>query len=726
MRLFPVELAGRVLADRLVAERERWPLWLPLFLSAGIGIYFSLSAEPSPWAGPAALACITLAAWVGRRHWAVVLPAIALATMALGFSAAQLRTHLVSAPVLERTIGPVAVTGTVEEVELLAEGGGRRVTLSAVTLPDGIPEPARVRIRLRTGTVAVGERVRIRAVLSPPQQPVAPGAFDFARHAWFLRLGAVGYAVGEPEPLPSDEAAGWGARARLTLNAFRNAVTARILAAIPGPEGGVAAALVTGETAGIPQQLLEDYRDSGLAHLLSISGLHMSLVAGLVFFVVRGGLALVPAVALTQPIKKWAAAVALAGTWGYMMMAGAPVPAQRAFLMTGIVLAAVLLDRRAVSMRLVAWAAVLVLLVQPEALVGPSFQMSFAAVAALVAAYEVATPRLARWRGEEWWRPVVLYVAGVLLSTLVAGTATAVYGLYHFNRVAVYSLMANLLAVPLTGFVVMPCALVALLLMPLGLEALALVPMGWGVEAVDWVAAWVAGWPGAAIALPVMPLWGLVLFTLGGAWLCLWRTSWRLWGLVPLLMGLGSLALSAPPHMLVDGRGQAMAVRAADGSLLMTPKGGRILKESWSRRAGAAATERWPKEGRSNDGRLSCGGPLCVYRLDNRVVALVREEAGLAEACGGSAEVVVSAVPVRQACAGAKVVVDRFDLWRKGAHALWLEPAGVRLESMAEWQGQRPWSHKPVRRKKKVEPAKEKEKEKDEAPPPAETPAEED
>ncbi|MEW5729782.1 MAG: ComEC/Rec2 family competence protein, partial [Pseudomonadota bacterium] len=483
----------------MLAERERWPLWLPVLLGLGIALYFSLTSEPAGWAGAAAFLAAAAAALAVRRWPGVMVVAVGLATVALGFAAAQSRAHRVALPVLERPSGAVRASGVVEKVEPRA-GGSQRVVLSEVTLDghDG-PVPARIRIGLRPDAPAVtaGDRLAVRALLTPPPQPVMAGAFDFARHAWFQGLGAVGRAIGPVEMLPPPADLGWADSARLGLGAFRQAVTARVVAAVPGPEGGVAAALIAGETAGIPQDLLDAYRDSGLAHLLSISGLHMSLVAGLVFMVVRGALALVPAVALRHPIKKWAAAVAMVATFGYMLMAGAPVPTQRAFLMTGIVLVAVMLDRQAISMRLVAWAAVAVLMLAPEALIGPSFQMSFAAVVALIAAYEVVAPRMAAWKAGQ--RGLVaalgLYVGGVVFSTLIAGSATAVYGVYHFNRFAVFSVVANLAAVPLTGFLVMPFALVALVLMPLGLEGLALAPMGWGVAAVNWVAVEVASWP---------------------------------------------------------------------------------------------------------------------------------------------------------------------------------------------------------------------------------------
>lgn len=693
--------------ERLVAERDRWPLWLPAFLGAGIAAYFALPFEPEFWLGPAALGLAAAVALLGRRRSGVLLPALCLAVMALGFAAAEWRSFRVAAPVLERR-GAAVVEGTVAEVEMLP-GGGARVALDHLSFDRPLEAvPARIRLRLgaEAPSVSAGDRLRAKAMLMPPPQPAAPGAYDFARHAWFDRLGAVGWTLGAVTAVPAVAPEGWGERWRLAVNDLRHRLTARILAAVPGDAGAVSAALLTGEQAAISRPMMDAYRDSGLAHILSISGLHMSLAAGLVFFVVRGALALWPAVALRFPIKKWAAALAILVTWGYMLLAGSPVPAQRSFLMTGTVLLAVLIDRSALSLRLVAWAAVAVLLWEPEELIGPSFQMSFAAVVALISAYEVLMPRQGAWRAEHpgILGAVVVYGIGVVASTLIAGSATAVYGVFHFNRFAVYSVAANAVAVPLTGFWVMPWALLAFLLMPLGLEAWALVPMGWGVEGVNRVAGWVAGWPAAALSLPVLPMAGMVAFTLGGLWLCLWRTDWRLFGLLAMAAGLATMAFADPPDVLVDGHGDALGVRTTQGALLMNGKGGRILRESWARRAGPDTPERWPKDGASADGALRCDRLGCVYRAKGHTVGLVRRDEALAEACAGN-ELVVSSVPVRHACRGARWVVDRFDLWRHGAHAIWLLPGGgLRVETVAGWQGDRPWAHHPVRRKKK-EPA---------------------
>ena len=681
------------LLEQLNAERDRWPLWIPVFLGAGVALYYGLAVEPPLWVGPVSLSLCFIFGFFSRFRLAWALIALA----ALGFSVASLRTWQVEAPVLERNAGAVMVDGTVAQVELMPEAG-QRVSLDNVSMVVEGAAPTRVRLRFKPGfpPVVVGSRIRVRAVLIPPPSPIMPGAYDFQFRAWHMGLGAIGTALTPPEVLEEAKSQRFG----LLLNSVRETVARRIRVVLPGAEGGIAMAITTGETSGIPPEVLGHYRDTGLAHILVIAGLHMGMVAGLVFFVVRTGLALIPAVALWYPTKKWAATAALLVCGTYDLLAGLPLPATRAFIMAAFVLVGVLIDRGALSMRLWALAAVLILLAEPEQVVGPSFQMSFAAVGTLIATYEVMGPLLAKTRRRYRGRGgrVGVWLGRMALTTLAAGSATTVYGLYHFNRIAVYQLVANMMAVPVTGVAVMPFAVLSLVLMPFGLEEYGLVPLGWGIAAIDWIAAWVAGWPAAQITPPVLPTWGLLLFSVGGLWVCLWRGSWRWWGLPLMVAALSSMAFAHPPDILVDGKGKSYGLRMGDGSLLISSRG-RMLNDIWGRRAGPRSEEWWPKRSHSNDGRVSCDENGCLYRNGSVVVALVRTELGLPAACSGP-EVVISAVPIRDPCRGARVVVDRFDLWRRGAYAIWLENDGsVRMENVAGWQGDRPWSLHPKPRK---------------------------
>jgi competence protein ComEC len=681
-----------------MAERDRWPLWIPVFLGGGIALYYGLPVEPPLWVGPMALAVCVAAGVAARRRLPWLALALCLGLAALGFAVAQMRTMRVAAPVLERNAGTVMVEGTIAQVELMPEGGQRAVLDDVAVTVDGAT-PTRIRLRFKPDVppLVVGSRIRVRTVLIPPPPPVMPGAYDFPLRAWYMGLGAIGTALGQPETLTEPETR---QGLRLILNHIRHTIAERIRAVLPGPEGGIAMAITTGETSGVPAAVLATYRDTGLAHILVIAGLHMGMVAGLVFFLVRVGLALIPPLALRIPTKKWAASAALLVCGTYDLLAGLPLPATRAFIMAALVLIGVLIDRGTLTIRLWALAAVVILLVEPEQVAGPSFQMSFAAVGTLIATYEIMGPVLANIRRRHRGRlaGAALWLGRMALTTMAAGTATTVYGLYHFNRIALYQLAANMMAVPVTGVAVMPFAVLSLALMPFGLEQYGLVPLGKGIAAIDGIAAWVAGWPSAQLSAPVLPTWGLLVFSAGGLWLCLWRGTWRWWGLALMVVGLSSMAWVRPPDILVDGSGKSYGLRMADGSLLISSRG-RILNDTWGRRAGPRSEEWWPKRSHSNDGRVSCDETGCLYRTGRTVVALVRTEPGLSAACSGP-DIVISAVPIHDPCKGARVVIDRFDLWRRGAHALWLENDGsVRMETTAGRQGDRPWALHPKPRK---------------------------
>ena len=423
---------GRWLFDNLVAERERWPLWLPVFVGSGIGGYFWLTFEP-PLAPVLALAgAALLAAIAALRGQRLVAPAIAVAALALGFAAATLQSWWVAAPVLAQRLGPVVVEGRLVAVDPLPEGTRIVVAPSAVEglAPEALP--AHLRIRLRKDTPFIpGDWVRVKAVLMPPPAPSMPGAYDFQRRAWFDRLGAVGFALGAPEAMASPEGRE-PSRWRAALQRVRAAVTARIRAALPGDSGTIAAALITGETHAIPPDEAGHFRDAGLAHILVIAGLHLGMVAAAVFFALRAVLALIPPLALRYPTKKWAAAGALLVIFLYMLLSGATVPSRRAFVMTGLVLLAVIVDRLSLSARAIAFAALVVMLMTPEAAAGASFQMSFAAVAALVAFYEAMRERLADWhRHAGALRRFGLYLLGIAFTTVVTTVATMPFTIYN-------------------------------------------------------------------------------------------------------------------------------------------------------------------------------------------------------------------------------------------------------------------------------------------------------
>lgn len=671
------------LAAPFLAERERWLLWAPVALGAGAGFYFGLRAEPPVWAAPLALGLALFALLLSRPEGRA--PAWGLVLLALGFGAAQLRANLVAHPLLTWPHGPDRLEGVVADLDIRPDGV--RVVLEDLRIERwsrGVPPPERARVRLtrRSETPPVGARVALRAELSPPPGPSLPGGYDYQRQAWFQQLGAVGYAVSRveiqdaPPPAPLEQ----------RLEALRQALAARLSARLPADEAAIATALLTGERGHIDPALLEDVRRAGLAHLLAISGLHVGLVAGIVFFVLRALMAAFPPLALKWPIKKMAALGALLATLGYTLLVGAPVPTQRAMLMTGLVLLAVMLDRRAISMRLVALAAMAVLLARPEAVTGPSFQMSFAAVVGLVATYGALRGRLAGWRAAAGpFARVGLFLGSLALTSLVAGAATAPYALYHFNRVALYGVLANMAAVPLTASWIMPMGVAVMVTAPLGLDLPFSWAMGKGVALLEAIAHATAAQPGAELDLAAMPLPALIIITLGGLWLALWRRRWRWAGLAPIALGMVMIALAPRPDILVAAEGGLVAFAGDDGSLaLSTRQRGRFTAEVWREHLGRPAPATLADA-------LDCDAAGCVWRKHGQVVTLNRDPGSLAEDCALSA-LVISPESDNGLCPpGARI--DRANLRREGAHAVWLR-SGLppRIESVRDRRGWRPWT----------------------------------
>lgn len=674
----------------------RVALWIPVFFAAGIGGYFVLPVEPETWLGGSVclIAGITAMGFRKRRGRPFFI-LMGLMVAAAGFSAGQLRNAAVSAPVLERQIGPVSLSGRVVRVEPTEKG--HRLTLDQVVIDrTGLTEmPARVRVsaRSRAAPPSPGDLIVARAILQPPPSPSLPGGYDFARKAWFEQIGAVGFTLGAVTVTETPTSSSW----RVWLARLRLDMTMRITAGVGAQEGigPVAAALMTGERRAIPKDSLASMRDSGLAHLLAISGLHIGLVAGLLFFAVRLGLALIEPVALRYPIKKIAAGIAVLGAFAYLMISGATIPTQRAFLMVSIVMLAVMIDRTAISMRLVALSAMAVLLFAPESLLSASFQMSFAAVVGLVAVYEAAAPKMTalRHRGGIFGSRIGLFVAATLLTTLVASLATAPFAIYHFNRVALYGLLANLVAVPVMAMWIMPLGIVSFLLMPFGLESLGLVPMGWGISVVLWIAESVAGLPGAVALVPPMPTTGLVVLSLGGIWLCVMRGYRRFLGLPVVAAGLAGILTVAAPDVIVNRDGGLVAINLGEGRVVMSPGSGNSFeRDMWQRRLAVDGAGPWPSGGIDPAARIGCDPAGCIALIAGKTVALVTEPEAAIEDCGRADHVILLTRVPRRICGDAKIVFSTFHVWRDGAHAIRFTERGPVVETSRERRGDRPWS----------------------------------
>jgi competence protein ComEC len=469
--------------------------WIPVAFGTGIAFYFAADHEPLlPVVAVFAFA-LGAAAILLRRHKFFPV-AVLIAAMAAGFATATWKTARLAHTVLAKPLYSVSLSGFVETRDIRERTD--RFVLRVVHMDGGRGDTLqRVRLSVRKGTAPdVGSFVALKARLSPPLAPMRPGSYDFARDLFFSGIGASGFVTGTITTLQPPVNGGWALRYAAFMQGLRDAIDGRIRTALEGDKRAIATALLTGRRDAITTSVNDAMFISGLGHVLSISGYHMAVVAGVVFFAVRALLALIPGLTVSFPIKKWSAAAALLAAAFYLLLSGAEVATQRSFLMTAVVLIAVIVDRRAITFRTLAVSALIVLLIAPEALVHPSFQMSFAATLGLVALVQIgmprllaspdhsATARLALWGGRE--------MLMLVLASLVAGLATTPYAAFHFHRVTPYGVLANLLAMPVVSAVVMPAGLLGLLAMCFGFDPFFWRLMGLGI---DWMIA-VTQWEG--------------------------------------------------------------------------------------------------------------------------------------------------------------------------------------------------------------------------------------
>lgn len=670
----------------LLEQRGHLFPWAPVCLGLGIGIYFSLLWEPG-WPVYGVLiggivVCVLLALW---RPGGLAAFAWGIALLALGFCLAGWRAHSLAGPVLDwRYYG--AIEGRIVGLDRSASDAVR-VTLDTVVLERVRPEkrPNRVRLSLHgpPATLIPGQRIMTTGHLSPPQGPVEPGGFDFRRHAWFQGLGAVGYTRNPVLTVAPPEEG----QAGLAVFSLRMAMSRHVIESIGGDVGGFAAAVTTGDRSGMSQEALIALRASNLAHLLAISGLHMGLLAGFVFAALRIGLSLVPAIALRFPVKKIAAVGALGAGAFYLLLSGGSVATERAFIMASVVLCAVLLDRRAFSLRAVAVAALIVLVLRPESLLGPGFQMSFAATTALVAVFgwmrDANLPKAPKWS---------LPVLGVLMSSGVAGLATAPVGAAHFNMLAHYGLIANLVSVPLMGALVIPAAVLAAVLSPFGLDFIGLWMMGLGLRWILGVGHFVTGLDGAnSFVVSPDPI-VLPMLCLGALWLILWQNRARFVGLVPMLAAFVIWAQADRPMALVADTGGLIGVMTDEGRALSKAKGAGFIARNWLENDGerveqSVAAGRWP--GGQNKVQITRLGELeLIHVIGKRAAAQY-------QGCREN-QLIVSSVPLK--LDGPCAVYDPKRLARTGS--LSIDPA--RIVTAADRAGARIWNRRPSRRGRRM------------------------
>ena len=700
------ELIADICVRELRQQKSQLFLWAPVCFIVGIGSYFALKTEPSVLLG-GSLSLFSLGAgvclWRYRDFSAgykfSFIFSVGVFLTCLGFTAAQVRSHLVYTPMLLKKMSPVGVIGTIETIEPLSANEGSRVVLTDLEIERLTSQetPHKVRLKIRKSeNLHAGQRIDVLAGLNPASGPVAPGAFDFQRAAYFKGIGAVGFAYIEPRILKEAEGEGF------QLTSIRYHIANNVVQHAEDPQQSVLIALMTGQRAAIRDQDWDALRASGLAHLLAISGLHVGMVAGVLFFFSRLLLAFSSRLALSYPIKKWAAAIALIGAFFYTMIVGATIPTQRALMMTGLVMMAIIFDRSPFSLRLVVLAAFVVLLLSPESLTSVSFQMSFAAVTALICFYEFIRPVWMAWHRQAGIvRRFLLYFAGVSLTTVIAGAATGLFALYHFQNYAAYGVLANMVAVPLMAFIVMPLVVLSYVLMPLGMSGFPLDIAQWGVSWILATAHWVSGLEGAVWHVPNWPQWIFVLMVFS-----LW--AWMIWQgrlrhiMIPVFFVLVVITLfHRQPHILISSKVDLISVRDEQDDLwFSTGRKERYAAENWLRRNGQSKSDKkiWPREGGEQHFPLHCDVYGCRGEVERQKISVAFSNKAWREDCNW-ADLMISQKPIPYKACQAKHVIDFFDVWRNGPHAIWLSADNMKIETVEGVRGKRLWTQTAANKK---------------------------
>jgi competence protein ComEC len=683
------------LRDWVAAERGAGRLlpWLAVAYGFGDVLYFTAEREPAWWAVLTLAALGAASAVVARRSSVGFPPALAFAALATGFAAATLHTAWLAHPVLRQPAWGVAITGFVETREEREKSDRIVVRTHTIEGRRLDPAPSRVRVAVRSGTAPpVGTFATFKADLLPPLQPLRPGGYDFARDMYFSRLGASGFVLGPIRTAPSPaEGGGAWLRYAAAVEAMRGAIDKRIRAVVPGDAGAIASAVITGKRGEISPAVKDAFYVSSLVHVLAIAGFHMAVVTGIIFFFVRGGLALIPSLASRRPIKKWAAAAAFVVATFYLVLSGAGIATQRAFVMIAMVLVGVMVDRPTLTFRTLSLAAFAVLIVAPQAIVTPSFQLSFAATLALIAAYRYGLPwharsdtalraRLASWGARE--------IGAIAFTSVVAGLATMPYAAYHFHRLAPYGVLANVLAMPVVSAWVMPMGILGVLTLPLGFDAVFWRLMGDGIGWIIAVVLWVAHLPGAVGRMPAFGTGPLLLFSAGLLVLALLRTPLRLSGL-PLMFAAALWAVTMPrPDLLVSADGETAALRGPDGRLAVLHRArDDFAVEDWL----AADGDGRDVHDRGLGQGIACDPSGCIGRLaDGGLVAYAVEPDAFEDDCARAAVILAVHDDPPPDCA-AKVIGR--DIWYdRGALALRRDGSGFVIDSAWPQNYDRPWA----------------------------------
>lgn len=687
----------------LLQQKDNYILWIPLLFAQGIGAYFILKQEPSVYftAFLFVILCPLFVLSLYQRtksefQYCLSVFVTALFILCLGFATAQLRTHNVHAPVLLDDIRVTSITGTVAKIHPTNQGQTYKVVLTDLNIEDLKPEetPAKIRVKFwDIGQVKHGDTIRFTAGLNPPSAPTIPGGFDFQRHAFFQQIGAYGFAYGKADIIRSE-----GSHPLLIKIAhLRENVINRIkVHEFDASSTSLLVTLMTGHKTILDPEDTDALRKAGLAHILAISGLHIGMVAGFLFFLIRWGLLLNHRFAIEHPIKKYAAIGAILCTLFYVLMVGSAIPAVRAFLMTSIVLMALVFDRMPFSMRLVAVAATVILVVKPESLLSPSFQLSFAAVASLIFFYQETRGFWVRqYQNANIFKRSAFYLLAVIATTLIASLATAPLILFHFQELPLHnSIVSNLLAMPVLSFIVMPFCVLSYILMPLSLDFVPMMVAAKGATFILAMAHDLAEWENSIWRPQALPLISLVSLSVGILLFMAVKGRVRLLGFVFVFAAIIPVTMVSVPDLVVSETGKVVVIKDDQDNLWISQRRSeRFISDSWVtyfgyEDKGFFSWNDYKHTDINQQRLLSCDEMSCLAIVDGHPIAFPKHPSSIDQDCN-IADIIISRFSIRNSQCNVDTIIDWWDLRNNGAHAIWL--AENRILTVREERGKRPW-----------------------------------
>lgn len=672
-------------------EHHQWPLWWPVFIGIGVGLYFSLPFEPNYFFPLIVTLILFLFIFLFNLiQWRTVsFLFLLLSLIGVGVTSGVMRSNNAFSPIVQEGMKFTKIQGYIDEIQYNTRG--KRYILSDLKI-EGLdkkntPEFIRINVNTKDNGAKPGDYIWTLGVLRPPPGPSLPGGYNFSYYAFFKQIGAVGYAsypilISDCSKYICPEVGILG-KFRPWISGVRDNIFNNIKSHLSEDSSGIAAAMLIGNKGTIPKPLIENIRDAGLAHLLAISGMHMTLVAGLLFFAIRYLCATIPAISLRHDTKKWAAIGSMIGCFIYLLISNFPISAQRAYIMACLFFITILLDRSVTPLRSIAFAAIIVLIVQPESLLMPSFQMSFAAVIAIVGFYE----SMRNYLPNLYEKPILVrgghHIMLIAITSIVASLATMPFSLYHFHQLSGIGLVSNIIAIPVTTFIIMPSGILSLLLMPIGLEFIPLYVMEIGIDILINTSNFVSIFPKLP-SFPAISNIGLVIFSLSLLWLIIWQNKKRFIGLIAIII-LCISWVSFPismPELLISNKGNLFAIKDEQDKLHFSSlQKSRFDRERWMEYFDQKKAFKFTKE-RINNNKSFYQHPY--YRLYNFPVSETPK-------CNDDNVVILLQENISVESDDCEYITLK-EISNEGVHALYFDGLETKIVTASDVIGNRPWN----------------------------------